>query len=148
MTLLRNISLLAVAALAACGSGQELDESLKRDLGLVGDAPKGGLELAPQSRPTQVVSTIEGGPAAKPASSPQRTRKPISPRPRVQAPVAESPRIPASVVEPEVEAPAPLPAVTPTPRPSSAPQGAGPAPAGGWKTIDQIAPKLPFPIKP
>jgi hypothetical protein len=145
-------------ALAACGSSAApVDETLARDLELVGSSST--FELAPSNGGTQVMSALEQGekaPTAAPAPSPERkpvgrtATQPRSPRTRTpqRAPeaVAEAPAPRPDVV---VERPAPAPApVASAPAPQSAPLGAGPAPPGGWKSVGEVIRNSRIPITP
>lgn len=144
--------------LAACGgSSAPVDESLARDLDLVGSSS--AFELAPASNGMQVMSALERGekaPSATPAPSPERKRIAQSPRQptRQQRPaprpapqtVAEAPA-PTPEVVVELPAPAPRP-VASAPASQSAPLGAGPAPAGGWRSVNEVIRNSRVPINP
>ncbi len=144
--------------LAACGgSAAPVDEALARDLELVGSSS--ALELAPTGGELQVMSALEQGekaPTATPAPAPER--KPVAQAPR-QATKRQTPT-PQPAPRVVAEAPAPTPEVTieqpaPTPRPAtaaaasqSAPLGAGPAPAGGWRSVNEVIRNSRVPITP
>jgi hypothetical protein len=158
-TPLRLFGTLALGAvLAACGNKTApLDEDLARDLEQVGG---GSLELAPTASGTQVMSAVElspKAPAAAPAPAPARARAPRpAPRPKQQVARAPSPK-PRAVDRAPDPAPAPEPAraaadevemEAPAPSPASAPQGAGPAPPGGWRSVDDVIRNSRVPITP
>jgi hypothetical protein len=151
----------ALAIAAACGGSQPLDESLVRDLDRV---QSGALELALPGQSLQVVSEVEGGPAARPTPVAEARPRTVARRasaPRAPAPRAAEPRLVASQPVAQrpaargVEAPLPVAAPAPavadypaTPRPESAPLGAGPPPPGGWKSVGEVLRTIPIPIKP
>lgn len=158
-TPLRLFGTLALGAvLAACGNKTApLDEELARDLEQIGG---GSLELAPTASGTQVMSAVElspKAPAAAPAPAPARARAPRpAPRPKQQVVRAPAPK-PRAVDRAPAPAPAPEPArpaadqvemEAPAPSPTSAPQGAGPAPPGGWRSVDDVIRNSRVPITP
>jgi len=111
--------------LAACG-GQpdDMDPQLKADLEA---ASAGTLELAPSGGSTAVVSGIE---------QVGRTEvRNTAPRPRTQVTARTKTPTPQSSPEPAATAPVSRPAVQPPP-------------PGGYKTVDEVIRKAPFPIKP
>lgn len=151
-TLIKRAGFIATAGAligaAACGgSGQAMDDGLKKDLAAVSG---NGIELAPTSGQAQVVvSPIEAGEKSAPVRA---TRMPIA------RPVARpAPRV-ASNTE-VVASPAPQPIVT-APRPTTAPsRAAEPAPlppmapkpaerqSGTYKTEAEVFRQMPW-IKP
>jgi hypothetical protein len=144
---------IVVVAAAACSGTQPLDDSLVRDLDR---AQSTALELAPAGQSLQLVSEIEGGPAARPA--PPAEARPRTVARRTTPPVRPAAQRPAPRdAEPVPVAPRPQPAAAParevadypaTPRPESAPLGAGPPPPGGWKSVGEVLRTIPIPIKP
>jgi len=156
-------SLVAVAGilvLAGCqGQSPVVDQALARDLERIQGS---ALELAPSGTGTQVISAIEQSEAVAPVAMPARDRA-RTPERRLAA----APRAPRAVraaratpePRPQQAAPAPEPVaeeqeaefVAPAPRPtapSSAPLGAGPAPPGGWRSVDEVIRNSRIPIKP
>lgn len=131
--------------LAGCGTQGAPDDDLQRDLDR---ARTSAIDLLPRAGGQQVVSDVESVPAgtrsaretpapvrapAKPAVTPAPVRR-ATPRPAPDpAPVEREPAAP-------VDAPA-------TPRPSSKP-ATQPPPPGGFKTMEEMIRKAPFPINP
>jgi hypothetical protein len=149
---------LALAVTGACSPAAQVDEDLRRDL----DAAVGStIEFAPQRTESAVVSSVELG--TTPAPSTARTVAPAPrPAPRVAAPRPPAQRA-APVPEPQqvelsgstmsmepTPAPVEIPAGVPAPRPAveRAPRGEGAPPPGGWKTMEEVIRKAPFPINP
>lgn len=141
-------SVLAVvlATLAACGRSSSSNDSLKHDLDLAGST---GIELAPRSAGTNVVSAIEETPGAVPAKSSAKVRTPskatVAHKPVRRASVASAPEPPREQASaPQEPAVSPLPATpAPTPRPVATPQR-----RGGYKSIGDVIRNAPFPINP
>ena len=142
---------LALAGLAACSKPAPTDDSLQKDL----QQANSSLAMLPTSSGTAVVSAIEQTPsatktAAKRQNTPKRSPQRISAKPAAAKAVTPAPE----PTQDEMPAPAPsqpptredLPAA-PAPR---APQGRATQapPPGGFKTIDEIMRKAPFPINP
>jgi hypothetical protein len=139
---------LALAGLAACSRPASTDDSLQKDL----QQASSSLTMLPNGSGTAVVSAIEQTPSATPAvakrqNTPKRTPQRVSAKPAL----AEAVTVTPEVVHEEMPAPAQpareeLPAA-PAPR---APQGRATQapPPGGFKTIDEIMRKAPFPINP
>lgn len=119
----------AAAALlaAACGRQPRIDDQMKRDLEA---ASASTMELAPSGGGQRVVSAIEQVPQAQP--KPTSTRKVAAP---TKTPLPESRPTSASSGDPAATRPTQRPAVNPPP-------------PGGYKTIDEVLKKAPFPIKP
>lgn len=142
---------LAVIGAAACSKPAPTDDALQRDL----QQASSSLTMLPNASGTAVVSAIEQTPSATPRAAkrqqtPKRTPQRVTARPAAAVTAATS--------TPEVdheELPAPtttqptrenLPAA-PAPR---APQGRATQapPPGGFKTIEEVMRKAPFPINP
>ena len=127
-----TIKLVPVAAalvLAACGSEPEVDPQLKADLEA---AAAGTIELAPQGTGTAVVSGIEQVQRNQPRATAPRPRTPVT-SPTVTPTQTQSPA--SQRTEPAATVPSSRPAVQPPP-------------PGGYKTVDEVIRKAPFPIKP
>jgi hypothetical protein len=117
----------AVAALlaAACGRQSPMDDQLKKDLEA---ASASTMELAPNGGGQRVVSAIEQLPHNQP--KPATTRRVAAP-----AKAPEKTQTAQSSTDPAATRPVQRPAVNPPP-------------PGGYKTIDEVLKKAPFPIKP
>jgi hypothetical protein len=102
-----------------------MDDQMKRDLEA---ASASTMELAPSGDGQGVVSAIEQVPRAQPRQTTAR---------RVAAPMKtpESTHTAQSSTDPAATRPTQRPAVNPPP-------------PGGYKTIDEVLRKAPFPIKP
>ena len=136
----------ALIVAAACGSNEEMDESLKRDLASVSG---NGVELAPRAQSSQlVISPVEAAPASAPAAA---SRK-VAPKAPTRAPI----RVATTAPVPEQTAPAPTverrtvasPAVATEPPPLP-PMTRRPAQrqSGTYKTEAEIFRQMPW-IKP
>jgi hypothetical protein len=110
---------LAAALVAACSQQPSMDEQMKLDLQAASAATP---ELAPRGGGTQVVSPAE-------------QLRPEQPR---ETKVREV-RAPAETKTPPTEPSAN--------RPASPPK-VSPPPPGGYKTMEEVLRKAPFPIKP
>jgi hypothetical protein len=149
---------LALALTAACSPAVQVDEELRRDL----DAAVGStIELAPQRSESAVISSVELGSTPAPstartvAPAPRPAPRAATPRPPAQrpAPVQEPQQVELSGATMSVEptpVPTGIPAGVPAPRPAvdRAPRGEGAPPPGGWKTMEEVIRKAPFPINP
>lgn len=158
----RLAAFVAFAGLAACGRPSPMSDDLKQDLE---QASAAGVQFAPRSNRSAVVSAIELGESAKSsdlpktspvprapvrAKAPARThRRPtvahvaVAPARRQPTPVAQAP-----APEPVIEAPAPAP--MPIPAPSRVPSGRSSrgGRGGGWSTVGDVIRNAPFPINP
>jgi hypothetical protein len=141
-------ALLAFLAVAACGRSSTGNDAMKRDLELAGST---GLELAPRSSGTQVVSSIEETPSAVPAKSTAHVRAPAK-APTKRTPVHQAAKVAQTPEQAVEETPAPaqpapqevIPATpAPTPNPVPTPQR-----RGGYKSIGEVIRNAPFPINP
>jgi hypothetical protein len=110
----------ACLALSACSQKPAMDEQMKLDLQA---ASASSVELAPRSGGTKVTSAMEQTPRATPRQTPVRQTQQPAPTP------------------PQTE-----PAVTPVR--AAQPPKVSPPPPGGYKTMDEVLRKAPFPIKP
>ena len=159
-------AVLTLAGVAACGQkAQRPSEDLRRDLEQVGSS---GIQLAPNGAGTQVISSIEQGPAGTlKTAAPQTRATPTPSAPRVKAPSAPAPVAVAEAPQPQpevkaVEQPVPQPTVVEQPAAAEpvdrAPAAQRPAPIpipstqraprGGWKTTGDVIRNAPFPINP
>jgi hypothetical protein len=142
----RGVSLGAgILLLGALACGKASDSDLHRDLDLAGG--ENGLELAPVSNRTEVISASERFPNTRNAPAPAQrsvesrpsvTSKDIAPKPapepQVQTPEELQPK-PSAPAEGSVR-----------PRPNT-PSKSGPPP-GGYKTVEEVIRNAPFPINP
>ncbi len=122
----RFASIVGVLLLAACGREPAVDPQLKADLDA---ASAGSIELAPAATATKVVSGIEQVQRTQNRpTAPQARTAVASPTPQTRdsAPVSNEPA-----------------ATVPTSRPA-----VQPPPPGGYKSVDEVIRKAPFPIKP
>jgi hypothetical protein len=130
----KGIPLIATAALmlAACSGQKAMDEQMRQDLEA---ASASSFELAPAGGGQKVVSAIEQTRRAQPAE-----RASHGPSQGETPSKSANPQARDSAVPQTADGPA---ATKPLPKSSvSAP------PPGGYKTMDEVLRKAPFPIKP
>jgi hypothetical protein len=135
----------AVSALigaAACGNDTApMDDSLKQDLAVVAGS---AVELAPKAQSHMVISAIEAGPSAAPATATRKTAPKTVARAVPKIGTAEAPK---PSPEPEQRAvSAPTRAAEPAPLPPSTRAPAQRQP-GTYKTEAEIFRQMPW-IKP
>lgn len=146
----RSLRMAAIATaggllLAGCSAQGAPEDDLQRDLDR---ARTSAIDLLPRTGGQQVVSDVESAPAgnrpARVAPAPVRTsaKRAATPAPVRRATPRPAPE--AVPVETEPAAPVDAPA---TPRPSSKP-ATQPPPPGGFKTMEEMIRKAPFPINP
>jgi outer membrane biosynthesis protein TonB len=137
----------AVSALigaAACGNDTApMDDSLKQDLAVVAGS---AVELAPKAQSQMVISAIEAGPSAAPATATRKTAPKTVAR-AVAVPKIATAEAPKPSPEPEQRAvSAPTRAAEPAPLPPSTRAPAQRQP-GTYKTEAEIFRQMPW-IKP
>lgn len=120
-------AILALLA-AACTQQPAMDEQMKQDLQA---ASATTMELAPRGTGTAVVSGLEQTNPVQPAvTKVRRTQAPAqTPKPTTPQQTTVSNNDPAAT------------------RPASTPR-VSPPPPGGYKTVNEVLRKAPFPIKP
>ena len=135
--LIAGIALIAAAACSKNGNGRtSMDASLRSDLDQAGAA---NLELAPTAGRRVVVSPIEGGPRATPATAPRRIRSAVQrPAPRRTVAVRQEP------APSRARAGEPAPVQAPQPARQSQPQSRQP---GVYSTEAEIFRQMPW-IRP
>lgn len=122
----RFAPIVGTVLLAACGREPAVDPQLKADLDA---ASAGAIELAPAATGTRVVSGIEQVQRTHGDSTAAR------PRATVASPAQKTQEASAASKEPAATVPTSRPAVQPPP-------------PGGYKSVDEVIRKAPFPIKP
>ncbi|HTJ21749.1 MAG TPA: hypothetical protein VL383_05110 [Gemmatimonadaceae bacterium] len=136
--LIAGVALIAAAACSKNGNGRtSMDASLRSDLDQAGAT---SLELTPKAGRQMVVSPIEGGPRATPATAPHRVRSTVQ-RPAPRRTVAVRPDPAPSRAQPASE---PAPAPPPQPARQSQPQQRQP---GVYSTEAEIFRRMPW-IRP
>ena len=125
---IRVPSVAAALLVAACAQQPAMDEQMKQDLQA---ASATTMELAPRGSGTAVVSGLEQTNPVQPAvTKVRRTQAPAqTPKPTTPQQTTVSNNDPAAT------------------RPASPPK-VSPPPPGGYKTVNEVLRKAPFPIKP
>lgn len=153
-------ALVALIGIGACSDASAADKDLNHDLELATSSTTSpDLSLAPSAGRTEVVSTVERVPGARPAPQPAQQRSVVHHSPRqsslaAAAPVTAAPMTKAAPVTPTptpepaaVVTRSPAPAVEPTPAPRPTPNRQA-EPRGGWKSEGEVFRNAPFPITP